>query len=191
MKKMLKGVLGLICLLLIFPLNAAEIAKVTIPDQITQDGSGEALVLNGAGIRYKFIFKIYIGALYLPQQIAVADEIINSNGPKRILMHFLYDKVEKQDLENAWREGFSANHDQAVMDQLEQRINRFSALFADVVKGDVIWLDNIPGAGTRVYFNGEMKDTIPGDDFFPALLRIWIGSDPVTTALKRAMLGQE
>jgi len=191
MKKMIKGVLGLLSLLAIFPLGAAELAKVTIPDRITSDGSDNALVLNGAGIRYKFIFKIYIGALYLPEKMAAAEEVINSSGPKRILMHFLYDKVEKQDLDKAWREGFSANHDDQTMTQLEQRINRFAALFTDAVEGDEIWLDNIPGAGTRVYLNGELKDTIPGDDFFPALLRIWIGSEPVTTALKRAMLGQE
>lgn len=191
MKKMLRDVLGLLCLLAIFPLGAAELAKVAIPDRITLEGSDNTLVLNGAGIRYKFIFKIYIGALYLPEKTAVPEEIINSIGPKRILMHFLYDKVEKQDLDKAWREGFSANQDEPAMTQLEPRINRFSALFTDAVKGDVIWLDNIPDAGTRVYINGELKDTIPGDDFYPALLSIWIGSNPVTTALKRAMLGQE
>ncbi|WP_051302381.1 chalcone isomerase family protein [Sedimenticola selenatireducens] len=191
MKKMLRGVFGLLCLLTIFPLGAAELAKVTIPDRITLDGSDDALVLNGAGIRYKFIFKIYIGALYLPEKTSASEEIINSTGPKRILMHFLYDKVEKQDLDKAWREGFLANQDEQAMAQLDQRINRFSALFTDAVRGDEIWLDNIPDAGTRVYINGELKDTIPGSDFYPALLSIWIGSDPVTTALKRAMLGQE
>jgi len=191
MKKMQRGVFGLLCLLAIFPLSAAELAKVTIPDQITLEGSDNTLVLNGAGIRYKFIFKIYIGALYLSEKTSVLEEIINSVGPKRILMHFLYDKVDKQDLDKAWREGFSANLDEPAMIQLEPQINRFSALFTDAVKGDEIWLDNIPEAGTRVYINGALKDTIPGQDFYPALLSIWIGSDPVTTALKRAMLGQE
>ncbi len=190
MKKMIKGVSGLLCLLLLFPVGAAEIAKVTIPDRITLEGGDSTLLLNGAGIRYKFIFKIYIGALYLPEKTAAAEEIINTSGPKRILMHFLYDKVEKQDLDKAWREGFSANHDDRAMAQLEQRIERFSSLFTDLVKGDVIWLDNIPGAGTRVYLNGDLRGTVPGDDFYAALLRIWIGSNPVTEALKQAMLGK-
>ncbi|WP_260295461.1 chalcone isomerase family protein [Sedimenticola hydrogenitrophicus] len=190
MKRMMKGVLGLLCLLLIFPLSAAEIARVTVPDKISLEG-GHRLVLNGAGIRYKFIFKIYVGALYLPEKMPTAEEIIASTGPKRILMRFLYDKVDKRDLEQAWREGFAANHDEPAMRQLEERLSRFSALFSDALKGDEFWLDNIPDFGTRVSVNGEPKGTIPGDDFYPALLRIWIGSEPVTTELKRAMLGQE
>lgn len=191
MKKMMQGVLGILCLLLIFPLNAAEVARVSIPDRITLEEGGDTLLLNGAGIRYKFIFKIYIGALYLPKKTAEAEVALNAPGPKRILMHFLYDRVEQEALQKAWREGFSANHDEQVLARLEPRIERFSALFGDVVEGDVIWLDSIPGTGTRVYLNAELKDTIPGEDFFPALLRIWLGYEPVTTALKRAMLGQE
>lgn len=191
MIRTLKGVLGLLCLISIFPAGAMELAKVTIPDQISQEGSGNSLVLNGAGIRYKFIFKIYIGALYLPEKSTQAVEIVNSSGPKRILMHFLYDKVEKKDLDKAWLEGFSANHDDQTLAELESRINRFAALFSDVAEGDVIWLDQIPGEGTRIYFNGELKDTIPGADFYQALLRIWIGDEPVTGSLKKAMLGQE
>lgn len=191
MIRILKGVLGLLCLISIFPAGAMELAKVTIPDQLSQEGSGNRLVLNGAGIRYKFIFKIYIGALYLPEKATHAEAIINSSGPKRILMHFLYDKVEKKDLDKAWLEGFSANHDDQTLAELEPRINRFAALFSDVAEGDVIWLDQIPGEGTRIYFNGELKDTIPGADFYQALLRIWIGDEPVTGSLKKAMLGQE
>lgn len=191
MKKILTGVLGLICLLSILPASAVELAKVTIPDQINQAGSDTRLVLNGAGIRYKFVFKIYIGALYLPEKTTQAEEVLSSTGPKRILMHFLYDKVAKKDLDKAWLEGFSANHDDEVLAKLEGRINRFAGLFSDVVEGDVIWLDQIPGEGTRIYFNGELKETIPGADFYQALLRIWIGGEPVTSGLKRAMLGQE
>jgi len=191
MIRTLKGVLGLLCLISIFPAGAMELAKVTVPDQLSQEGSGNRLVLNGAGIRYKFIFKIYIGALYLPEKATHAEAIINSSGPKRILMHFLYDKVEKKDLDKAWLEGFSANHDDQTLAELEPRINRFAALFSDVAEGDVIWLDQIPGEGTRIYFNGELKDTIPGADFYQALLWIWIGDEPVTGSLKKAMLGQE
>ncbi|WP_428623029.1 chalcone isomerase family protein [Sedimenticola sp.] len=186
-----RNLFALGCLLLATHLGATEIAKVNLPDQVKPDGIDQVLQLNGVGIRYKFIFKIYIGALYLPEKQNSAEEIVASSQPKRILMHFLYDRVTKQDLDKAWREGFAANHDEQTLHQLEDRIQRFSALFSDLVEGDEVWLDNIPGMGTRVSVNGELRGTIPGDDFYPALLRIWIGSEPVTTALKRSMLGQE
>lgn len=165
-----------------------EIAKVNLPEQIRLGQGDPTLVLNGAGIRYKFVFKIYIGALYLPQPQHEAEAVIATPGPKRILMHFLYDKVKKQDLDSAWREGFEANHDAAALARLNERIQAFSALFTDLVKGDRIWLDAVPGE-TRVAINERVVGTIPGDDFYPALLRIWIGDEPVTTALKQSMLG--
>lgn len=191
MNKMLKVMLGMFCLFLASSAGATEIARVKLADSITLEGSDQPLVLNGAGIRYKFIFKIYIGALYLPEKMTSAERIIASGGAKRILMHFLYDKVDKKDLDKAWREGFSTNHDEAAMTRLGERIERFSALFGDVREGDEIWLDYLPGRGTGVAINGELKDTIPGEDFFPALLRIWIGDAPVTVALKKSLLGQE
>ncbi|TVO71477.1 MAG: hypothetical protein FHK78_02475 [Sedimenticola selenatireducens] len=168
-----------------------EIAKQTIPDQATLDGVEQSLVLNGAGIRYKFVFKIYIGALYLPEKSQDAEAIIASEGPKRILMHFLYDKVQKKDMDKAWKEGFADNLDKAMLVQLGQRMDDFSDLFTDTVEGDTIWLDNIPGSGTRVTINGAEKGLIPGDDFYPALIQIWIGKDPITTDLKKQMLGLE
>jgi hypothetical protein len=56
-------------------------------------------------------------------------------------------------------------------------------------KGDVILLDYLPGAGTRVTVRGDDKGTIAGVDFNRALLRIWLGEQPADSALKKAMLG--
>jgi hypothetical protein len=50
-------------------------------------------------------------------------------------------------------------------------------------------LDYIPEIGTRVTVNGEEKMTIPGEDFFRAMLTIWIGNKPVDGRLRDAMLG--
>ena len=42
-------------------------------------------------------------------------------------------------------------------------------------------------AGTGL--NGTAKGTIAGDAFNKALMRIWLGEQPVQSDLKRAMLG--
>ena len=191
MKKLITGLITGFCLIFTLPSSAVEIAKVAIPEQAEVAGLNQPLVLNGAGIRYKFVFKIYIGALYLPEKNQNAESIIASQGGKRILMHFLYDKVQKRDMDKAWKEGFEDNLDKQMLEQLGQRMDDFSALFTDAVEGDAIWIDNIPGKGARVTINGTEKGTIPGDDFYPALLQIWIGKEPVTTALKKEMLGME
>lgn len=172
------------------PLLAEEIAGVKVPQSDKVAGSKQELLLNGAGVRYKFIFKIYIGALYLPEKQHAPEAVISSPGPKRILMHFLYDRVEQKDLTEAWREGFEANHPAEALARLKSRIERFSGLFGDAVAGDQIWIDQLPGGDTRVTVNGVEQGTVPGADFYPALLRIWLGDDPVTVELKRALLGE-
>jgi hypothetical protein len=57
-------------------------------------------------------------------------------------------------------------------------------------KGDVIHLDFAPDAGTRVVVNGKPQGSaIAGEDFYTALLRIWLGDKPVDGDLKKGMLG--
>ncbi len=171
--------------------SAAEVGGVELPPTIKMQQTDHSLQLNGAGIRYKFIFKIYVGALYLTQPLDSAEAILSDSGPKRVLMHFLYDKVDQKALTDAWQEGFAANHDPQTMQQLQPRIDQFSGLFGDALGGDRVWLDYLPGKGTRISINGVEKGMIPGDDFYKGLLRIWIGDEPVTRDLKQAMLAQE
>jgi len=53
-------------------------------------------------------------------------------------------------------------------------------------------LDFVPGHGTRVVINGELRgQPIAGRAFFDALLDGWIGENPVSESLKRALLGQD
>jgi hypothetical protein len=60
-----------------------------------------------------------------------------------------------------------------------------------IKKGGTITLDYLPGTGTRITVNGEEKITIKGEEFFQAMLRIWIGKKPVDGGLRNAMLGNE
>ena len=188
-----RGKWALFLLLLFTPLHATavEVAGVTIPDQVSPVGLGKTLQLNGAGVRKKFFFKIYIGALYLPVRDQSANSIIDDAGPNRVLMHFLYDEVSKKKLTGGWIDGFKANHDDRVLGPLATRIRQFTELFTDARKGDRVWIDYLPEKGTRVTVNGEIQGIIPGADFNQALLRIWLGKEPVTDDLKRAMLGIE
>ena len=172
-------------------LAAREIADVKLDDQISVDGIEKNLLLNGAGIRYKFFFKIYVGALYLPEKQNSANEVLKTANPNRIVMHFLYDEVEKKKLVNAWLEGFEENVESAAFLALKERLEKFNGMFSDMHSGDVVLLDYLPQKGTRVTIKGENKGVIEGDDFNRALLSVWLGEEPVTEELKDAMLGVE
>lgn len=178
----------LCCLLLIsLPLNAKEIAGVIVQETVQTD-DGKILHLNGAGLRSKFFFDIYIAKLYMENPSSLADEVIAASGRKRVIMHFLHDKVEKEKLVAAWNDGFKGNTEPDKLSVLQERINTFNGFFEDAKKGDVIQLDFIPSQETVVTIANQEKGAIPGKDFNDALLGIWLGKKPVTKKLKDKLL---
>ena len=179
----------LLTLLLVSPAQARTVADVKLDESLNLEG--QALQLNGAGIRKKLFIKVYVAALYLPQKTQNAEQAITAAGTKRMLMHFVYSEVSKEKLVAAWNEGFEGNTDGSTLATLGPRIERFNKLFPTLRENNTVWLDVVPGKGVRVSINGELKDVIEGDDFAQALLRIWLGKSPVTESLKEALLGQD
>jgi hypothetical protein len=179
--------------LLLLPVSlssyALNIEGVEVPEQITQPVSNKTLILNGAGVRNKFVFSIYVGALYLTEKHSNVKTILDNEVARRVAMYFLYNEVDRKKLVNAWQEGFEDNNTEAQMQSLQQRLNNFNQLFRTVVRGDVIVLDYVPGKGTSVSINNELQGTVPGHDFNQALLKVWLGDEPADDDLKDAMLG--
>jgi hypothetical protein len=168
--------------------EAREVAGVNVPERV--EVQGEALALNGAGVRSRFFVKVYVGALYLKQHAADPATAIRQSPPKSVRLHFLYKEVAAEKLVEAWNDGFKANTGPDVLAALEPRIAQFNALFPAVRKGDAIRLDLLSDGATRVSVNDQALGAIPGADFQQALLRIWLGEKPADASLKQAMLGR-
>jgi hypothetical protein len=173
--------------------GAVEIEGVTIAEKAALGKSIPQLQLNGAGVRHRMaFFKVYVGALYLAARKTDPDEILNDPGPKRVLMHVLTDELTAKELIASLNNALAANHIPAELALIESRIqdlNRMMNSIGVIRKGTVVLLDYIPGTGTRVTVDGAVKATIKGEDFFRALLKIWIGAKPVDGRLRDAMLG--
>ncbi len=178
-----------LCCLFSFGLsaNAKEIAGVMV-QETQQTADGTLLHLNGAGIRSKFFFDIYIAELYMEDPSSSVNEVIESSGHKRIVMYFLYKEVEKAKLIEGWNEGFADNTKADEVAKLQVKIDQFNSMFNDVKKGDIIVLDFIPDKGTVVTIANQEKGVIAGKDFNDALLRIWLGEKPVNKGLKEKLL---
>jgi long-chain acyl-CoA synthetase len=171
------------------PAFAAEVEGVKVADKVQLGGS--ELALNGAGVRTRVFFKVYVGALYLQKKAGSMDAVLGDAGAKRVAMHMLRD-LEAEQLFTALNDGLKKNHAPDQLAQLEPQVKQLEAIFNALKaakKGDVILLDYLPAAGTRVTVRGEDKGTIAGEDFNRALLRIWLGEQPADAALKKAMLG--
>ncbi|MBI3901394.1 MAG: chalcone isomerase family protein [Nitrosomonadales bacterium] len=169
---------------------AIEVAGVRLDDK-AQVGNA-ALQLNGAGIRTKLIFKVYVGALYLGGKKHNAAAVLADAGAKRVTLHMLRELSSEKLLE-AFDKGLAANNTAAELSALDARIKEFSAIFRlvnEVAKGDVIVIDYLPGEGTRVSVNGAEKGRVAGAEFNRALLKVWLGDEPVDEDLKKGMLGE-
>ena len=169
---------------------AAEVAGVRFEESVRLADGQPELVLNGAGIRTKFFVKVYAAGLYLTQTSGSVDSILALPGPKRVRMHFIHSEVEADKIRSGWTDGYRANHSDAEYEALKDRIQQFNDLFPTLKAGDVVDVDYVPGSGTAVRLNGETQGIIPGEDFYPATLKIWLGDKPAHSGLKKAMLGQ-
>ncbi len=175
--------------LAVVPAAAMELAGVTLPDTTTVNGS--TLKLNGMGVRTKTMLKVkvYVGGLYLTTPSHDAAAIVAADEPKQVLMHFLYSKVEKDKLTEAWREGF-ANNSAAALPALKARLDEFCALWPDMASGERAVITYLPGTGTRLELNGKEVGVVPGKDFADAMFAVWLGGKPADAGLKAGMLGK-
>lgn len=177
---------GCFCPYMVF---GGNIEGVAVPEKITLD-NGTVLSLNGAGVRTKFFFDIYVGALYLPTTMREVQQVIDDPGPKRVGMYILYDEISKEKITSAWTEGFEDNNTDEQLRSLQQRLDQFNGMFKDLKEGDVVFMDYVPDNGTRLVINGRNIGTIKGHDFNAALLKVWLGESPADSDLKSAMLGK-
>ena len=170
---------------------AAEVEGVKLADKVRVSDTGPELLLNGAGVRTRAFFKVYVGALYLQQKAGGTQAVLSDAGPKRVAMHMMRDLAAEQ-LFSALNDGLKNNHAPGELAKLELQVKQLEGIFNALKaakSGDVILLDYLPGSGTRVTVNGDSKGTIPGEEFYRARLRIWLGDQPADGALKKAMLG--
>ena len=171
-------------------LNARQLDDVSLPDSLTLDGTDAVLQLNGMGYRTKFIFKVYVGALYTQSKVNSRDATQALEGPKRIVLHMVRE-VSREKMTAALNEGFEENASEKQLEKLQSRLKIFDSYFPDLKTGDVVLIDFIPVTGTRVSINGEEKGVIEGADFSTVLIDVWLGEEPADDDLKDAMLGLE
>ena len=169
-----------------------EVAGVRFDERIRL-GTGE-LQLNGAGVREKFIFKAYAIGLYLAEKKFSAEEALALEGPKRLHIVTLRDLSAEQ-FADAMVEGVRKNHSENENENLHARVEAFKTAILAVkstARGSLIVIDWLPGNGTRLSIDGQQKSgDIAGEDFFRALLKIWVGPKPVQNDLKDALLGNQ
>ncbi len=181
---------------LVAVLVSGAVAQVTVSgvrfDDIA-DLKGSKIQLNGAGVRYKAIFKVYAAGLYLSRKAGTTEDVLAAPGAKRMTITMLRD-IDSTELGKLFARGMEDNMDKSAFSKLIPGVLRMSQIFSDHKKlnaGDTFALDWVPGTGTVVTVRGvQQGEPFKEPEFFNALLRIWLGPNPADWKLKEALLGK-
>lgn len=153
---------------------------------------GNRLVLNGAGVRYKAVFKVYAAGLYLGTKATTPQAVLAAPGPRRLNIVMLRD-IDANELGKLFTRGMEQN---AAREEFVKSIPgtiRMGEIFAAKKKlatGESFQVDWVPGQGTIILINGKAAaEPIKEPEFYSSLMKIWLGNNPADGTLKEALLG--
>ena len=159
---------------------------VSMPTRI--EVGGQVLVLNGMATRKQVIVKVYVAGLYLPAPATDAEQVLSTDGPRRLVMHFVHD-VSAEKMCGAWDESLKNNTPDASA-ELKAQFGKLCAAMEDVDSGEEFVFTYLPEQGTTITVKGADNAVIEGKAFADALFRSWIGPKPGPgEGFKKKLLG--
>lgn len=175
----------------VFAQKNGEVDGVLIPR--TVKFSNKEILLNGVGVRSKFVFDVYTQALYLTNLSSDPNEIINSNSTMGMIFYMVSPLVTSKK--------FSRNLDAGIrrtvgdnkwktfkpeLDLLEEFVSK-----GDIKKNDTFYIIyNDTDSSIWILKNGMLQGKIPGLEFKKAFFGIWLSEKPVNETLKNELLGK-
>jgi len=168
-----------------------------------------AIRCMGVGVRTKAIFKVYAGALYVDEKAVrekllqykfasvsalqesqdVYSDIIDAPFSRAIIMKFVRD-VDKKRMMETYAEGLSKTLGPIASSPVKDDANRFLAMFdEDIPSGESMALYG-DGDTLKVFVRGKEKGTIRNAKLVSAVFSIWLGPNPISADLKRALFSR-
>lgn len=152
----------------------------------------QVVKLNGAGIRYKAVFKVYEAGLYTTAPVRSAEEFFAVSGPKWLHLVARRD-ISAGEMGKMLVRGISDSNTRDEVNRQLVGIAQVGAMFGTrthVSAGESFGFQYLPGAGTHLLINGKtIGQPVSDPSFFNLVMRIWVGPSPVDARLKAALLG--
>ena len=171
--------------------QTTEVAGVKFPN--TAQVGNAKLQLNGAGVRYKVVFKVYAAALYLGEKASTPEAVLAAPGPRQLKVVMLRE-IDANELGKLFTKGMEQNAPREEFSKSIAGIMRMSEVFSSrkkLLAGDSFSVDWLPGTGTVIVVNGKVEgEPIKEPEFYSALMKIWLGKSPADAQLKDALLGK-
>ena len=160
--------------------QAAQVAGITLSP--TETVQGHQLLLTGCGVREELWMDLYVVSLYLPRGTAAeASRIRDSSVPKLLQLDVTYNGSVPNGLPVSWAQRLREQVSREFIRTLQNQYN-------DLKYGDTVRIAYVPNGGTTLSVNGRVVTTRPGSGLMDAMLDLWIGTDPISSNLKRLLL---
>ena len=171
--------------------QTTEVAGVKFANTL-QVGNAR-LQINGAGVRYKVVFKVYAAALYLTDKAATPEAVLASPGPRHLQIVMLRE-IDANELGRLFTKGMEQNAPREEFSKSIAGIMRMSDIFSSrkkLMPSESFAVEWVPGTGTVILVNGKpAAEPIREPEFYAALMKIWFGPSPADAQLKEALLGR-
>ena len=115
------------------------------------------LQLNGAGVRYKLVFKVYAAALYLGEKATTPEAVLAAPGPRHLQIVMLRE-IDANELGKLFTKGMEQNAPREEFSKSIAGILRMSDIFSSrkkLLAGDSFSVEWVPGNGTVIAVNGK------------------------------------
>lgn len=183
---------GALVMVLGLAAGAALAAPTATKFDPAMEVQGTKLQLNGAGTRYKAIFKVYDMALYTTRKVSSPAELLALPGPKRLQFTALRE-LPGTDLGRLFLKGMGENSPKEQVQRHALSSARLIEVFSGrskMLPGESFAMEFVPGKGTTFYILGKPQGAPVGDDeFFQLVMKIWVGDSPADSQLRDALLG--
>lgn len=174
------------------PADAIDVGGVMIPEAVPHS-TGKRLVLNGTAVRSVWGFDVYVVALYLKEKCQDVKAIMErdlENG-KQIQITMLREVSAKKFISTV-QKNIDVNFSEKEKRRFAPELAAFFKCFdddLDLAQNSVVTFDYLPGHGTKIAVENRKTKLIPGDEFYHALLRLWIGQ-PLQASIKDGLVGK-
>lgn len=172
---------------------AVTVKGASFPDRLSV--GDEVLLLNGADVRQKTVFKINIYglALYLTHPQSNAEAIINADEPMALRLTIETKLITAKEFVSATKEAYwesTSGNPTPIQSEIDQFISVFQH---GIKKGEIYDLVYRPKTGLQVFKNEQKTPTvtIPGLAIKKATFGIWVGkrSDAQLMKIRQTLLG--
>ena len=168
--------------------ETVEVLGVQFPKEKVIDG--KTLHLNGVSYLKKFgMVKVYAVGLYLEHPSHDPETVISSQQMKYMLTHYLTNKATAKKLQEGFIELMENNNPKELVEANRKDIEKYASwLDKDMAPGLTSESLYVPGKGTTLIYQGQVKGTIPGQTFAEMYLRYSVGEKADET-IRKGLLG--